>query len=338
MLAFILAASAALSYPGNDPFAGSGCNCTTFCAGQCAIFPTAAANLSLYRMTPLHVGGATDKNTGDAPGDTSYIISRRTAAYDCKVDPTGSHCSSLVVAGDNPNSTDVIIDFLMEVDGEWGPDLYCNPTDAKHPDKPWNCTTTLPSGGGGGGGGGGAPANYPKVCLAANYSGFNHTCFSGPTSNVTTGGSLADCCTLAIDEEAWDYTYFAGNKTCNVLSTSHNHYDSHCDGGVGGHWQYPHPSHSTCECPRVHAEVGREKLSNYFPAGGFWYSHAHEGQCAPGRTVSGGSCAWRVAAVQRAINASCMYDRVDKNVEGRNTSCFAPCPVDARTNDFNRTS
>ena len=36
-----------------DPFAGSGCECDTFCAGKCAINATKAAeNVTLYRMTP----------------------------------------------------------------------------------------------------------------------------------------------------------------------------------------------------------------------------------------------------------------------------------------------
>lgn len=35
-----------------DPFAGTGCNCTTFCAGKCAVNATGAANMTLYRMTP----------------------------------------------------------------------------------------------------------------------------------------------------------------------------------------------------------------------------------------------------------------------------------------------
>ena len=294
-------------------------------------------NLSLFRMTPLDTDGASDKNTGDAPGDTSYIISRRTAAYDCKVDPQGSHCSTLVVSGDDPNSTDVIIDFDLEVNGKWGPYLYCNPTDAKDPAKPWNCTTTLP----GGGGGGAPPANYPAQCAAANYSGYNHTCFTGPTSNVTVGGSNADCCALALAENAWDYTYFPANKTCSVLAGYHNHYNSHCDGGIGGHWEYPETP--ACDCPRVHAEVGQENFtspsghSSYHAAGGSWYSHPHQGMCAPGHTVADGSCSWRVVAVKRAINATCMYDRIDKNVEKHNATCFQPCPLDKRTNDYNRT-
>ena len=50
-------------------------------------------------MTPLHTDGVTDKNTGDATGDTSYVISRRTAAYDCKKDPSSFQCASLVVKG-----------------------------------------------------------------------------------------------------------------------------------------------------------------------------------------------------------------------------------------------
>eukprot|EP00662_Eupelagonemidae_sp_cell21_P023415 gene23415-58013_t len=48
----------------------------------------------------------------------------------------------LIVAGDNPNSTDLIIAFIVEVNGQWGPYLFCNPDDPKHPNAAWNCTTS----------------------------------------------------------------------------------------------------------------------------------------------------------------------------------------------------
>ena len=107
---------------GGDPFAGLGCNCSAFCAGTCSATrsgrPDKTQNMTLYRMTPLNVDTATDKNTGDGQGDTSYVISRRTAAYDCKINPEGWHCSTLVVKGDDPDSTDLVISFEMEVDGD----------------------------------------------------------------------------------------------------------------------------------------------------------------------------------------------------------------------------
>eukprot|EP00660_Eupelagonema_oceanica_P009579 gene9579-23100_t len=80
--ALLLASSAAAQH--HDPFAGSGCDCARFCGGECSIFPEPApVNVTMYRMTPLNVDTATDKNTGDDLGDTSYVMSRRTSAYEC---------------------------------------------------------------------------------------------------------------------------------------------------------------------------------------------------------------------------------------------------------------
>jgi hypothetical protein len=236
-----------------DPFKYSQppCDCKSFCAGSCSINATAPANKTFYRMTPLHTLGVVDKNTGDAPGDTSYVIARRTAAYDCKQPENinSTHCASMVVTGDVANSTDLVIKFTIETDGNWGPYLYCNPTDSKHAELPWNC------------------------------------------------------------------------------STSHN---------------FPNPY--VCECPRAYEVVGRENLAAHFPnssmsrAGGMWYGMAHQGQCAPGKTVLDGGCSWRVVSADLAVNASCVYDNIDAAVEKQNPACFAPCPLDPRTGTYNRTS
>ena len=69
----IAAGGSPLSYNPNDPFAGSGCNCSAFCDGECAINATGKANVTLYRMTPPDVLSLDDKNTGDLAGDDSFI-------------------------------------------------------------------------------------------------------------------------------------------------------------------------------------------------------------------------------------------------------------------------
>jgi len=35
--------------------------------------------------------------------------------------------------GDNPNSTDIILEMNVEVDGQWGPYLECNPLNVTEP-------------------------------------------------------------------------------------------------------------------------------------------------------------------------------------------------------------
>ena len=73
-------------------------------------------------------------------------------------------------------------------------------------------------------------------------------------------------------------------------------------------------------------------------AGGEWYGMAHEGQCAPGKTVLDGDCSWRVVSTDLAVNASCVYDRIDAAVEAQDPTCFKPCPLDPGTGSFNRTT
>lgn len=235
-----------------DPFAGSGCTCGDFCDNKCAINATGAQNITLYRMTPHHTLTLLDKNTGDAAGDTSYIISRRTAAFDCRNAPKNdSHCATMTVTGDEANSTDLIIKFDVEVDGNWGPYLYCNPLDGKHPEGVWNCS--------------------------ASHHGVN---------------------------------------------------------------KY------TCDCPRSYTAVGKMNLTTGFgpgglfmhPAGGLWFSTSHQGQCAPGVPLGTGGCAWREVQRTRVVNSSCVYGHLDSFIEGKNTTCFAPCPKLPTGGGYNKTT
>ena len=236
---------------------------------------------------------------------------------------------------DDPDSTDLVIEFTMEVDGQWGPYLYCNPTDAKHPEQPWNCTTSLS-------GGGGPPPGYPPSC-SATYSAFNKYCFTGRPSSVVADASLSDCCAAAGRAHSSAYTYHATNRSCELHLFPQMH-AAPCADGVAG-IKSRGPSTPVCECERVHASVGRENLTTpatsryhaYHPAGGEWYSHPHQGQCAPGRSVADGGCSWRVVAAPRAVNASCVYDRIDSAVEATSQSCFSRCPL-APGGGLNRTS
>ena len=61
-------------------------------------------------------------------------------------DPSSFLCQGVTqFQGDNPNSTDLILSFSVEVDGEWGPYLPCNPRDPKHPEGPWVCDSNIGS-------------------------------------------------------------------------------------------------------------------------------------------------------------------------------------------------
>ncbi len=40
----------------------------------------------------------------------------------------------------------------------------------------------------------------------------------------------------------------------------------------------------------------------------------------------GSGCSWRLIALTKAINATCMYQHIDANVEQHNQRCFASLP------------
>ena len=177
-----------------------------------------------------------------------------------------------------------------------------------------------------------------------NYTGYDKFCFSARDSShppkKLTGLSLGDCCSETLKANGWDYTYYAANQTCVIFEGYSNH-AAPCEEGVSGHWEQPHDD-KTCECPRVHQTAGRRNLtasgtSSMHPAGGEWYSHPHQGQCAPGRSVVDGGCSWRVVGAPRAVNASCVYDRIDSAVEATSQDCFAKCPT-VPGGGLNRTS
>ena len=41
--------------------------------------------------------------------------------------------------GDDANSTDLVLEMKVEVDGQWGPYLECNPVNTTDPLGAWHC-------------------------------------------------------------------------------------------------------------------------------------------------------------------------------------------------------
>lgn len=57
-----------------------------------------------------------------------------------------------------------------------------------------------------------------------------------------------------------------------------------------------------------------------------WYSHPAAGECKNGHYVGDGSgCTWRLVEQMTSINASCLYNVVDDNIENADESCFSAC-------------
>jgi hypothetical protein len=110
--------------------------------------------MTFYRMTMQGVYDLTDKDSGDVAGDTSFVLSKKNAAWECRKKPNDFSCKDLAqFTGDDKNSTDLVLEMTVEVDGQWGPYLECNPLDPKNSLGGWNCTDgiNLP-----------LPKNYPK--------------------------------------------------------------------------------------------------------------------------------------------------------------------------------
>ena len=155
------------------------------------------------------VYGIVDKDTGDVLGDTSFVISKRTTAYECRTTQKGSpFCSGLAqFDGDDANSTDLVSAFTIEIDGQWGPYLPCNPDNSSLPLGSWHCSTDIFA----------PPKNWPKQCTADNVQPFENTCFDAKPLKVLHGVDQGACCD-AVSKAAFakGFTYFAGNQTCEL--------------------------------------------------------------------------------------------------------------------------
>jgi len=319
-----------------NPFEGSNCSCTTFCDDNCSINATSPRNISTYRMTPNGVVDLTNKNTGDVFGDVGFVLSRRTTAFYCRQNPKSFHCTGMTqFDGDDDNSTDLVLQLKVEVDGEWGPYLFCNPTNSTEPQGPWGCVARLnytePS-----------PAGFPPSCSAQHFNPYSDTCWTASAAHtkVITNVDASGCCTEATSGGFVDWTYFKNNRSCSLYEKGiigdHDWVeDKKC---ISGDYRKPDPP--ACECPRMQKTVGLWQLErdSYFAAGGYWYSFPGQGECKEGGYVGDGSgCSWRLVAITKAIHASCMYQVIDHAVENRNSSCFSPCPR-STLGGYNRTS
>eukprot|EP01047_Picozoa_sp_COSAG01_P047601 COSAG01_NODE_4564_length_4919_cov_6.477386_2_plen_269_part_00 len=268
-------------------------------------------------MTQFGVVDMTNKNTGDIPGDTSFVISRRTQAYECRQNPSSYQCGSGMAQfqGDVPNCTDLVLQWNVEVDGNWGPYQYCNPLNSTDPTSTaaginvgWDCLNQLSFHSGGGGK---PPPNYPLQC-SASFSGYEGYCFGSRPDRTTPAATLADCCHTATASYAHSYTYV--NKTCKTFRYGYG--AQPCAGGISGQRkQTPRPGPPPpppCACKRLNETMGLRNMSGMGSYGGsshfgIWYSSPAMGQCTGGHRVGDGSgCTWRAVGITKAINASCL--------------------------------
>ncbi|CAJ1409946.1 unnamed protein product [Effrenium voratum] len=108
--------------------------CEEYCTSKCSFYNRSAGDtgqpstLKLYRLTPPNVTGLRNKNTGDPRGDMGYWLSKKNMSVVCAQDPLAHGCV------DYANNLYGI--FTVEVDGQFGPYLQCNPVQGggSHPE------------------------------------------------------------------------------------------------------------------------------------------------------------------------------------------------------------
>ena len=113
--------------------------CADFCAGLCA-FPGSgrgAHNATVYRITPREVAASlAHKNSGDAPGDIAFFLSRVNLPQLCRADPSYKGCNANGTADESDN---LAVEAVVEWTGDWGPYNECNPSDRANVSAPWSC-------------------------------------------------------------------------------------------------------------------------------------------------------------------------------------------------------
>lgn len=305
---------------GHNPFSGTNCTCEKFCNYECSINATNPKNVTSYRMTMHDVFDLADKDTGDIPGDTSFVIYQKKIQLICKSDPNELFCRDVAqFTGDSPNNTDLVLELTIEIDGQYGPYLACNPLDPKNPQTGgWNCSVDIDTG---------TPPNWPDQCTRNEYprAWVGYAPMGEQPYKVLKDLTLGECCERAHYSLDFLFTYFGNNKTCALWRGFEGSLD-YVGGDVFTSHKY-RPS-DICECDRVYKTVGAEShpRSDFFVAGGVWQSFPHGGECLDGHYVGDGSgCTYRVVNISKAIKASCLYHNFDTIIQSYNPKCFNKC-------------
>lgn len=257
-----------------------------------------------------------DKDTGDLPGDASFILGKRENTYQCRKNPLNYQCKDVAqFSGDEANSTDLVLEITVEVDGEWGPYLACNPVDPKKNLGPWNCATSFHTPN--------PPADYPNTCK--KFDAFVGQRFTGEPTYKYKDLSLSDCCSNATASQAFAMVHNSSNNECQIYM--HRVFDTDvCDNTTIAAMFDPNPI-KPCQCERTYKAVGRGACPYKEVEGGLWFSHPSAGECTDRHFVGDGSgCTYRLVKINRAINASCLYEQYDSQIEALNETCFSGCP------------
>ena len=130
VLLSLLAVMAAAGKPACDLTQSGDTYCASFCAGECGFYNSTIGgagdrgepfNMTVYRITPANVTGLLNKNSADAPGDISFVISKKNLTQQCLHAPQSIGCQT------DQEGLDLYGEHRVEVDGLWGPYQLCNP-------------------------------------------------------------------------------------------------------------------------------------------------------------------------------------------------------------------
>lgn len=350
--------------------------CKDFCSGKCGFYNTSAGEtglpetITVYRITPRNVTGLVNKNNADAPGDLSFVITKKNITQQCLHDPTSMGCNT------DMESKDMYGEFRIEVSGQWGPYQLCNPANGWDTGN-WfcgqecfqptekGCGTPFEKLNGTGFDNGpmcwcertrrsvgrelapGAqgmfsymPPFYPPQC-AGGFKPLPDTgCIDG-------GADVKPYKTL----HAWSFDS-AASMACQACYA-----DAKCNG-----WRSLDnrtvelfntrirntslPAGKTCVGAFRHRS--RWGGSNWFgitQLGGcvegkgcsnVWYSTTKDAQCPEGKPLGTNGCSWRLVATVGYKNASCIDSWADRAVESHGRRCFQKCPhpLDKNTNCY----
>lgn len=117
--------------------------CESFCSNKCAFFNATAGEtgtpetVTVYRLTPSHITDMVNKDAGDPNGDLSFFLSRHDLRQECAQN-SHAHGNGCFLAGNN-----VIVQWEVEVDGQWGSYQMCNPLHGwmnETTDAGWSCS------------------------------------------------------------------------------------------------------------------------------------------------------------------------------------------------------
>lgn len=340
--------------------------CSDFCNYKCGFYNTSlgedghARNITLYRLTPTNVTGLRNKNTGDAPGDVSYYMSKKNLTQECASHPTSMGC---LLDGQNLYGA-----FVVEVSSQYGPYQECNPAHVgRTPEDPlWKDTRQFvcdmdcfdptysgcpenpkyPHKNGTGWGGGyncwcDGTRRHEKT-VGREPMPFAHSYTPGPKwwpavcsmdyAQLKTSACVAGKVYKQV--RGWSFESTAA-MACDACSK-----DVHCTG-------WATTDNRTAELflgkltPSGDACLGGAKYESKYhfgtigQVGGLWYTTPVAGECAQGKPLGTDGCSWRMVSYQYK-NASCVDKLVDGEVEAHGKACFNTCmqPLNRTSNCY----